>query len=145
MPKTEYQTQELMERATRDAKMAERGCIPIPEAAKRLKLSPARTYALADSGDLTLKKLGGAVYVTVKSVEAYEAANTVTPNLLSVAQANKKYGYSRVTLFRYIREGKLHPTYIKRFLYFDKAELDWQLLGKGEPPKAGDAAKRSKK
>jgi predicted DNA-binding transcriptional regulator AlpA len=133
-PQTEHLTQELMTRPTRDAKMAKQGCLPMREAAARLKVSDKRAYALATSGELQLRKFGGAVYVTTKSVEAYERATAVRPGLLSIAQANKKYGFSRATLFRYLRDGKLRGVHVKRLLYFEAAELDWVLLGKGEPP-----------
>jgi excisionase family DNA binding protein len=141
MPKDERPTQELMARPTRDAKMAKQGCISVREAAARLKVSDKRVYALATSGVLKLRRFGGAVYVIVESVEAYEKATTVRPGLISIADANVKYGFSRATLFRYMRQGLLHPVHIKRLLYFEKTELDWQLLGKdkatnddGTPP-----------
>ena len=52
---------------------------------------------------------------------------------LSGADVRKMFGVTRLTLFRYVRDGKLHPTKINSKIYLYDEEEVYRMLGKSLP------------
>ena len=94
-------------RQERDAAMLELGNLSIPAAADALGLSAARTYALAQAGKLTALKLGGTVYVTKASLDAYKASRKAPPGWILVSAATTLYHYGRSALLARAQRGEV--------------------------------------
>ena len=94
-------------RQERDAAQSALGYLSIPAAAKRLGVSPARAYALAQALELTSTKLGGSVYVQASSIDAYKAAQKAPPGWIPVARAVTLYHYGRSVLLARAARGEV--------------------------------------
>jgi hypothetical protein len=94
-------------RQERDAAQLAVGYLSITAAAKRLGVSPARAYALAQALELTSTKLGGSVYVQVSSIDAYKASRKAPPGWIRVARAVRLYHYGRSALLARAARGEV--------------------------------------
>jgi hypothetical protein len=115
---------ELTNRQARDDAQSASGYVPIPEAAKALNLSPARVYELASSGLLTRQRVGGAVYVSLASLDAYQKQMSPGPGWIPIAAAARLYKYARTTLIYRAKRGQLELRVLNRHAYLYQPALD---------------------
>ena len=80
--------------------MAEQGLVDADTAATRIGVSKPRVYALGASGKIEPMSLGGAKYFFRASIERYLRELEVPPNWITLAEAMRRTGYSRSTLYQ---------------------------------------------
>ncbi len=107
--------------------------LPISEAAQRLHLSEQDLTKLAQKGIIRTAMLAGAVLVNENDVQAqiplqerpeYQEFAALAGQLISLSEANRRYGISHVTISRWIKRGVLEAkNRTGREVYVDEAEI----------------------
>jgi len=102
------------------------GLLPISSVAEALGVGAKRAYELAVNGIIQRRKVGGAVYITKESLEAYQTRTVVPPGWIRIAEACKRTGYSRSALLARVGKGQLEQRIILKSAYLYQPALDIQ-------------------
>ena len=121
--------------------MLRTGRVSVPVAAQILGLSVPRVYAMANDGTLQSERMGGAVYVVLASLKAYQKSLKVPAGLILLTDAQHEYNYSRPTLWRRVQEGTLRKEIINERAYLHRTDLD-KLYGLHSPTLSAPTKKR---
>ena len=91
--------------------MAEQGFVDADTAAALLGVSKPRAYTLGAKGAITTQPNGGAKYFSRASIEQYVRELAVPPNWITLAEAMRRTGYSRSTLYQ---RAKTHDIQVRK-------------------------------
>ena len=100
------------------------GLLPMKAVAEALGVGAKRAYELAVKGIIQRRKVGGAVYITKESLEAYQARTVVPPGWLRMGEACKRTGYGRSALLARVGKGQLEQRIILKNAYLYQPALD---------------------
>ena len=87
-------------RLAKDTRMAEQGFVNVDTAAALLGVGKPRAYVIGTSGRIETRPLGGAKYFSKASIDQYLRELAVPPNWITLAEAMRRTGYSRSTLYQ---------------------------------------------
>lgn len=94
-------------RLDKDARMAELDFVGVDTAAALLGVSKPRAYALGASGRIATQPNGGAKYFSKASIDQYLRELAVPTNWITLAEAMRRTGYSRSTLYQRAKTGNI--------------------------------------
>ena len=127
-------------RATFSAECRSAKCARLLRSNDPLQAAPASTttafatksYVLAGAGALEVRRLGGSVYVSQASVDAYRASLKPPAGWLTVPQAIKRYGYGRSALYVRMRRHEIAALTLHGRTYLCRADLEKRLKPHGD-------------
>ena len=111
-------------RLDKDTRMAEQGLVDADTVATLLGVSKPRAYALGTSGVIATIPNGGARYFSKASIDQYLRELKVPPTWITLAEAMRRTGYSRSTLYQRAKTGDIQVRKLAGRVYVVTPILD---------------------